>query len=186
MNLAIRIALLAVPAAAAAAPSAELDCGKQGQPMGQEGVEAFCAITEPDGRVVQHGAYVRWHDPDHVAARGTYSHGKRSGAWTELDPSGALVTAGTYVDGLQQGLWRAYHPSGAPKSEGTYERGHKTGQWMSWSADGTSVVIGEYRAGERHGIWRDHEGAIVVRERMYRDGVLVSVTRPDPAPSSPR
>lgn len=154
-----------------------LDCGPSGVPTGVPpplGLEGWCVAITEDGRVVQDGPYVRWHHPEQIAEQGNFTADRRSGTWTEYDATGALLSHGLYDDGLKDGLWRTFYANGQPHEEGKYERGHKTGQWIIWGEDGATSVVGEYWNGERTGIWRDYTGATRTRERIFRDGVMMT------------
>jgi hypothetical protein len=153
----------------------ELDCGTSSVPTGfppPKGLEGWCVSITEDGRVVQDGPYIRWHDPDHIAERGEFSDDHRSGTWTQYDPTGALLAHGNYSEGFKEGLWRTFYPSGQPHTEGRYEHGQETGQWVIWGEDGTTSVVGEYWNGLRTGTWWDYQGTVPVRERFYRDGIM--------------
>lgn len=158
-------------------PHPDLECGPNALPTGLPppfGLEGWCVAITEDGRVIQEGPHVRWHTPEQIAESGSYTANLRSGTWTVYDPSGALLSHGTYVDGLKEGMWRTYYPTGDRRSEGKYEHGAETGQWILWGEDGNSETVGEYWNGQRTGIWRDYVGGVRVRERTFREGLLMT------------
>ncbi|HEX6883912.1 MAG TPA: hypothetical protein VF530_11070 [Planctomycetota bacterium] len=99
--------------------------------------EVGARLTLPDGRVVLHGPYERFHRNGKSAARGEYALGLRTGAWELRHEDGKMRARGEYVRGLEQGPWVEFHERTAKKaSEGSYRAGLRTGKWTFWDRDG--------------------------------------------------
>jgi hypothetical protein len=64
-------------------------------------------------------------DWGHLAQRGTFTDGKRTGSWSFWYPHGKLRAQGSFVDGAMDGDWRVLTADGAVDAEhsGTYRAG---------------------------------------------------------------
>ena len=82
------------------------------------------------------GMYERWAENCQIVARGHMKAGKREGAWTEWDPSGAKTEEGTYAAGVRQGVWTFYGPKGEKQTQGPYVDGVADGTFTEWFAAG--------------------------------------------------
>ncbi|HHO50405.1 MAG TPA: hypothetical protein ENK18_05910 [Deltaproteobacteria bacterium] len=142
-----------------------------GQPPPYEGLKAWCVRIEGDGRIVQHGMLLRWHDASTIAEKGSYDAGKRHGAWTTYYEDSTLKSEGSYIGGKKDGLWRTFHPDGSPASLGRWLGGKQVGRWEYFDAYGNRTE-GMYEDGLREGDWitLDPEGN-EIRLVNYQGGV---------------
>ncbi len=62
----------------------------------KNGIPILSARTNLDGQL--HGRFVSWDDDGGVTIRGTYSEGRKQGAWLVVDEQGRRTTL-LYVDG---------------------------------------------------------------------------------------
>ncbi|MCB9675356.1 MAG: hypothetical protein H6737_09585 [Alphaproteobacteria bacterium] len=141
-----------------------------------DGLEIYCALWFPDGKVVRMGPAIEWHSAARKKAQGSYADDKRTGPWQYWHPNGVIAEQGSFIAGNKEGPWVAFHENGERASEGEFIGGKEVGAWTFWSEDGLTRTEGKYDSyGLREGTWVDHSADDKpLRERKYRNGRLIN------------
>ncbi|HHO54404.1 MAG TPA: hypothetical protein ENK18_26915 [Deltaproteobacteria bacterium] len=140
-----------------------------------KGTEVWCEMRLATGALVREGPSIQWHPNGRKRAEGSYVADQRHGPWLFWYPTGNPEAQGSYTSGVKEGAWTTYDASGSRTSEGLFIGGQEHGMWTFWDDAGARRTEGEFVLGARTGRWLDHgPDGIAVRERIYREGRLVS------------
>ena len=114
-------------------------------PSGQPYVRATM-LRQPDGTLVEHGAYTRWFDSGQKEYEATYDHGKLEGLESAWHRNGQKYSEQWYRAGLRHGERRTWDDQGRLRSEEYYADDRPTGVWRIWDEHGR--LRHERKAGE--------------------------------------
>ncbi len=104
---------------------------------------AYCGL--PDGTF--HGPFLTWRSDGDISSRGAFTHGKRSGTWTDYGERSKKLYRREYVDGAIHGRVAYYHPNGAISLMGHLVKGHREGRWTQYDNRGEELGRYELAAG---------------------------------------
>ncbi len=151
-------------------PEGTIDTGAA-PPVGQE---VWCQKQLPSMRYVRHGPSIAWHTNEQRQSTGDYHEGKPHGSWLYWYATSTPEKQGAYTKGLKNGVWTEFHITGDRKSEGEYVEDEEHGPWMYWTEEKVRIE-GAFIMGQQDGVWLDYSTEdVAVRERVYRNGRLVS------------
>lgn len=60
------------------------------------GVERWCVDVNPQGALVDHGPYRKWHANGKLATTGQDEWGQRTGSWETFDEQGGTIASASY------------------------------------------------------------------------------------------
>jgi antitoxin component YwqK of YwqJK toxin-antitoxin module len=104
-------------------------------------------IESPDGTVLDHGTYTKWHTNGQKEYEATYIHGKLQGAETSWHKNGQRRAEAHYDHGLRHGTLRSWDPHGRLRKEETYFNDKPHGTWTVWTAEGKIKWQAEFEHG---------------------------------------
>lgn len=93
-------------------------------------------IDAPDGSLIDHGTYTKWHTNGQKAYEATYVNGKLQGVETSWHKNGERCAEAHYDHGLRQGTLRSWDMQGRLRKEENYASDKPHGTWTIWTADG--------------------------------------------------
>jgi antitoxin component YwqK of YwqJK toxin-antitoxin module len=125
----------------AARPAEQVQTIEQHWPNGELRLRKQVLET-PDGGLVNHGAYTRWHD------------------------NGRKEYEAVYVDGKLEGVETTWHKNGRKWIEAHYVGGHNHGPRYIWNKDGTKVKEEHYVNGKPHGTWTSWNSSGRIRSQQ--------------------
>lgn len=86
-----------------------------------------------------------------MAAKGSYSKGKRFGSWKHFYETGALLAEGDYQDGLKVSNWTFFYSNNKIKAFGKYKEDLKHGLWKEYDRNGNETDV-EYFEGVKKNV----------------------------------
>jgi len=144
--LSILVALCAVGyAVAGEQPSQDARAVEEYWPGGQL-KERRHVLQLPDGRVVHHGSFERWHENGKKEYEAFFDHDRKHGVTVR------------------------YHKNGRKASQQQYDEGNRHGSAMSWNASGELVKQESWLEGKPHGSWTVWEDGEVKWSREFGQG----------------
>lgn len=93
-------------------------------------------LKTPDGALVNHGAYTRWHDNGRKEYEGVYVDGELEGVETTWHKNGQKWIEEHYVHGQRHGASYTWDDSGVKRGETHHVYGKPAGTWTTWDAKG--------------------------------------------------
>ena len=93
-------------------------------------------LKAPDGALVNHGGYTRWHDNGQKEYESTYVEGKLEGVETTWHKNGQKWVEAHYIAGQKHGPRYIWNESGTKVKEEHYVNGKPHGTWTSWNSSG--------------------------------------------------
>jgi len=121
--------------ASAARPGEQVQTIKEYWPNGELQLRKQVLKT-PDGALVNHGAYTRWHDNGRKEYEAVYVDGKLEGVETTWHKNGQKWIEAHYADGQKHGPRYIWNESGTKIKEEHYVNGKPHGTWTSWKNSG--------------------------------------------------
>ncbi|MCP3981450.1 MAG: toxin-antitoxin system YwqK family antitoxin [bacterium] len=93
-------------------------------------------IKAPDGTVLDHGTYTKWHTNGHKEYEATYIDGKLHGTETSWHDNGERRAEAHYAHGLRHGTHRSWDTKGRLRKEENYSNDKPHGTWTIWTSGG--------------------------------------------------
>ncbi len=93
-------------------------------------------LRNPDGTVVDHGPYTRWHKNGAMEYQTTFVRGKKHGTATRWHMNGQEWIEEHYLDGKRHGVAYTWDSSGRKIKEEHHLNGRPHGTWTVWNAAG--------------------------------------------------
>jgi antitoxin component YwqK of YwqJK toxin-antitoxin module len=121
--------------ASAARPGEQVQAVEEYWPNGKLRLRKQVLKT-PDGALVNHGAYTRWHDSGRKEYEAVYVEGKLEGVETTWHKNGQKWIEAHYADGQKHGPRYIWNESGTKIKEEHYVHGKPSGTWTSWKSSG--------------------------------------------------
>lgn len=134
----------------------------------------YSALAD-DGRRVDHGPDLRWHDNGVLAVRRTWRVGALDGPSESWHKSGQAWQRGEMRGDLKVGRWSTWYETGAPRAEQEWRDGVQDGLSREWHVEGARKSTTMWREGVLHGPYRvwHRDGGLAKDGSMYagrRDG----------------
>jgi antitoxin component YwqK of YwqJK toxin-antitoxin module len=136
---------------------------------------AYTALAD-DGRRVDHGPDLRWHDNGVLAWRRTWRLGALDGLSESWHKSGQAWQRGEMRGDLKVGRWSIWYETGAPRAEQEWRDGLQDGLSREWHPEGARKSSTQWKAGVLHGpyrVWHKDGG-------LAKDGSMVDGLRDGP------
>lgn len=112
------------------------------------------SATQEDGRRVDHGPDLRWHDNGVLAVRRVWRMGALDGPSESWHKSGQAWQRGEMRADLKVGRWSTWYETGAPRAEQDWRDGLQDGLSREWHVEGARKSTTMWRAGTLHGAYR--------------------------------
>ncbi|MEE8386221.1 MAG: hypothetical protein V3S01_09905 [Dehalococcoidia bacterium] len=93
-------------------------------------------LRNPDGTVVDHGRYTRWHENGAKEYETTFVRGKKHGTATRWHMNGRKWIEEHYLNGKRHGAGCSWDASGRKRKEEHHLNGRPHGTWTVWNAAG--------------------------------------------------
>ena len=93
-------------------------------------------LRKPGGTLVNHGAYVRWHDNGRKDCKLTFIRGKKHGSATLWHKNGQKWIEEHYIEGKKHGVRRVWDENGRNRKEEGWANGIPHGIWTTWKESG--------------------------------------------------
>jgi antitoxin component YwqK of YwqJK toxin-antitoxin module len=93
-------------------------------------------LTDPDGVLIDHGTYTRWHDNGRKEYEATFVRGQLDGLEITWHKNGRKWTETQYVQGRKHGPRFVWNDGGVKIKEEHYHNGQPHGVWTVWKSDG--------------------------------------------------
>ncbi|OCX52604.1 hypothetical protein BEL04_14240 [Mucilaginibacter sp. PPCGB 2223] len=85
----------------------------------------------------------------YLSTLGYFSHGEKSGQWTDFGPTGAIIGMATFEHNKLNGPYQTYNTStGKLSVEGQFVNGIREGSWNLLSFEGDTMSTDIYKKGE--------------------------------------
>jgi len=110
-------------------------------------------VRLPDGTLVDHGAFERWHKNGQREYEAVFVYGKKNGTTVR------------------------YHQNGRKSMQQEYRDGRRHGASITWNADGVKVKEENWADGRPHGSWTVWKDGEVQWRHTYDHGVPDSVVQ---------
>ncbi len=98
-------------------------------------------VRAPDGTIIHHGRYQRWHPNGKLEYETTFVHNRKDGTATRHHKNGGKWTEEHYVDGEKNGVCHTWDEGGNLRQERVFCGGRPCGTWTTWKADGTVKAV---------------------------------------------
>jgi len=104
-------------------------------------------VTMPDGTVVDHGLYTRWHTNGQKEYEVTLNYGKKDGVQHRWHANGQLRSVQHYVNGQRHGSTTTWDEKGRKRTEEFHNQGQPDGTWTVWDDRGRVKWQGRFDKG---------------------------------------
>lgn len=132
-------------------------------------------LRKPDGTLVNHGLYERWHDNGRKEYEALFVHGKTQGTTTRWHKNGEVWTQQEFLDGKPHGPGYIWDESGNMRKEENYADGRPHGTWTVWDKHGRIKCQHTY----------EHGNPAPAKSRANPAVTTTNPTRQRPAPANP-
>jgi hypothetical protein len=93
-------------------------------------------LRQPDGTLLNHGTYVRWHENGREECRTHFRRGKKHGTSTLSHRNGKKWIEEHHDEGIRHGRRTVWDETGVKRQEEHFLKGKPHGTWTTWRADG--------------------------------------------------
>ena len=104
-------------------------------------------LRNPDGTLVNHGTYARWHNTGQKEYEAVLVQGKKHGTTTRWHKNGRKWSEQHYVNGKKHGASYIWDENGMKRKEEHHVDGKPDGTWTTWDSKGEIKWQGSFDRG---------------------------------------